>query len=242
LLAFAIEGVICLVMAAPLAVVLAVLGALLGYGVQRAIWKRDVSGRMLGVAWLPPALLAVAQSAVPPPPPLLRVTTRIEVNASPATVWQHVVSFADLPPPSEFLFRHGIAYPVRARIEGEGVGAIRRCEFSTGTFVEPIEVWDEPRLLRFSVLENPPPLEEWTPYRRIQPPHLHGFLCSQRGQFYLRARADGGTTLEGTTWYHHHLWPAAYWQAWSDAIIHRIHHRVLTHVKKLAENAAASAG
>lgn len=31
------------------------------------------------------------------------------------------------------------------------------------------------------------------------------------------------------------MWPAEYWQLWSDAIIHRIHLRVLTHIKRLAE-------
>jgi hypothetical protein len=32
-----------------------------------------------------------------------------------------------------------------------------------------------------------------------------------------------------------HMWPAAYWQVWSDAIIHSIHARVLAHVRGLAE-------
>jgi hypothetical protein len=31
------------------------------------------------------------------------------------------------------------------------------------------------------------------------------------------------------------MWPAVYWDLLSDAIIHRIHGRVLTHVKTLAE-------
>ena len=51
--------------------------------------------------------------------------------------------------PDEWLFQTGLAYPVRAEIQGRGVGRVRTCEFSTGPFVEPIEVWDEPRLLRF---------------------------------------------------------------------------------------------
>ena len=31
------------------------------------------------------------------------------------------------------------------------------------------------------------------------------------------------------------MWPAFYWRLWSDAIIHRIHLRVLNHIKELAE-------
>ncbi|MSR43657.1 MAG: hypothetical protein EXS19_06450, partial [Pedosphaera sp.] len=62
--------------------------------------------------------------------------------------------------------------------------------FSTGPFVEPIEIWDEPRLLRFGVTKNPPPMEEWTPYKNVHPPHLDGFLASERGQFQLIALPD----------------------------------------------------
>ena len=144
---------------------------------------------------------------------------------------------ADLPEPTEWIFHTGIAYPIRARIEGSGPGAIRRCEFSTGPFVEPIQVWDEPRLLQFSVTQNPAPMEEWTPYKNIHPKHLDNFLVSRQGQFLLVPLAGGRTRLEGTTWYTHNLWPAVYWQVWSDFIIHRIHERVLVHIKRLAEGA-----
>jgi len=42
--------------------------------------------------------------------------------------------------------------------------------------------------------------------------------------------------LEGTTWYYHNIKPAAYWQLWSDYIIHKIHVRVLNHIKFNSEN------
>ncbi len=119
---------------------------------------------------------------------------------------------------------------------------MRHCEFSTGAFVEPIQVWEEPRLLQFSVVDQPAPMQEWTPYREIHPRHLSGYLASERGQFLLTPLASGGTHLEGTTWYRHHMWPADYWQLWSDAIIHRIHLRVLRHIKSLAEQDARAAG
>ena len=161
----------------------------------------------------------------------------MDINASPEMVWRHVVTFSELPPPRELLFHVGIAYPIRAEIKGQGPGAIRYCRFSTGPFVEPIEIWDEPRLLKFSVTENPAPMEEWTPYHEIHPAHLHGFWRSQEGQFKLIPLPGGRTRLEGTTWYYHHLWPARYWQVWSDYIIHRIHPaRYIEHVKNLAEN------
>lgn len=234
ILAFAFEGVICLVMAAPLAALLAVMGAVIGHAVQSS--RRHASRtRLYAVPVLALPVMMGTDVLRNEPPPLLCVKTSIAVAASPHLVWRHVVSFTELPPPTEALFSMGIAYPIRAEIRGEGVGAVRHCVFSTGPFVEPIEVWDEPRLLKFSVTENPPPMQEWTPYREIHPPHLAGFLVSKQGQFLLTPLPNGGTQLEGTTWYHHGLWPAPYWQLWSDYIIHTIHKRVLNHVKNLAE-------
>ena len=124
---------------------------------------------------------------------------------------------------------------IRAEIAGRGPGAVRSCVFSTGPFVEPIEVWDEPRLLKFSVTSNPPAMREMSPYANLHPPHVNDFLVSRGGQFELIDLGDGRTRLEGTTWYHHNMWPAAYWRLWSDHIIHHIHGEVLAHVKTLAE-------
>ncbi len=45
-----------------------------------------------------------------------------------------------------------------------------------------------------------------------------------------------GQCLCGSTLYHHGLWPASYWRLWSDPIIHRIHDRVLRHIKTLTES------
>lgn len=136
--------------------------------------------------------------------------------------------------------RTGIAYPQRATLVGHGVGAVRRCEFSTGSFVEPIQVWDEPRLLRFTVTGNPAAMEELTPYHHIETAHLKGYFVSHQGQFELTRLSGNRTRLTGTTWYTDRVWPSRYWQLWSDYIIHRIHMRVLEHIQREAEGAVAA--
>lgn len=133
------------------------------------------------------------------------------------------------------MFRAGIAYPTSAKIVGSGPGAVRYCRFSTGDFVEPITVWDENRLLAFDVSSQPQAMRELSLWR-ITPPHLgHNYMRSRRGQFRLVALGDHRTLLEGTTWYQNYFWPQAYWREWSDGIVHRIHMRVLQHVKQQAE-------
>src|SRR5262249_55011542 len=143
ILAFALEGAVCLIMAAPIGYFLALLGALTGYALQFRPWgAQDNPGTLLLLLALLPTLMA-AEAAGQPHLPVLEVTSAVEVDAPPDVVWRHVVSFPELSPPAEWCFRHGIAYPVRAEVAGRGVGAVRRCVFDTGTFVEPIEVWDE---------------------------------------------------------------------------------------------------
>ncbi len=232
LLVLAIEGIVCILMSVPFAAAIGLFGAFVGYLLQR---RGPAGGRAAPAILLAMPLLLGAEAVLEPDPPLLEARTAVEIDAPPERVWRHVVSFAELPPPEELLFRVGIAYPIRAEIEGRGPGAVRRCVFSTGAFVEPIETWDEPRLLAFGVSSQPPPLEEWTPWPGLRPPHVEGYFLSRRGQFLLEPLPGGRTRLEGTTWYSHRMWPAFYWRLWSDAILHRIHGRVLVHVKRLSE-------
>ena len=231
----AMEGVICLAMAAPLAAVLALLGGSLGYVIQAAHWGREKIASALGiVVLLMPGFYSI-DHFTRPQPGTFAVKSALEMNAPPDKVWQKVVSFAEIPPPKEALFRAGIAYPIRAEITGHGPGAVRHCVFSTGPFVEPITVWDEPHLLRFTVTANPAPMHELTPYGHIEPRHLHGYFESHQGQFLLTELPGGRTRVEGTTWYSHSMWPETYWHWWSDYIIHRIHMRVLEHIRTEVE-------
>lgn len=189
---------------------------------------------MLCVALLLVPGMLTTDRVAPQQPPLLSVRSVVIVNAPPQRVWQEVIAFPKLAPPTELMFRAGVSYPISATIYGRGPGAVRHCNFSTGTFVEPIQVWDAPRLLRFSVAEQPEPMRELSPYP-IHPRHLDGYLRCEKGQFQLIPLPGGRTELVGTTWYRDNFWPQSYWSFWTDKIIHTIHMRVLRHIKALAE-------
>jgi uncharacterized membrane protein YhaH (DUF805 family) len=236
LLVVAIEGLICILMAAPFALGLSALGGALGYAIQAGYWRARQAPAMLSIVLLFSPSFIGAERLANRQPQTFVVKSAIEVNAAPEAVWKEVVSFGQIPPPKEMIFRAGIAYPIRAEMIGSGVGAVRHCVFSTGQFVEPIYVWDAPRLLQFGVSENPPPMRELTPYANIEPAHLHGYFVSHQGQFLLTPLPGGRTRLEGTTWYSHTIWPETYWHWWSDYVIHRIHMRVLEHIKSEVES------
>jgi hypothetical protein len=237
ILVFAFEGIICLLMAAPLAVGIALPGAALGHFLASKLRNKRLKDLPLVITFLMMPMLMGFEAKLKLEPPVRKVVTLVDIKATPQEVWKYVVAFPPIPEPDEFIFKIGIAYPKDAQIRGKGVGAVRHCNFTTGPFVEPIRVWDEPRLLQFDVTHNPSPMKEISFYQNLQPPHLHNFMVSKKGQFKLTQINATTTRLEGTTWYYHRLWPTAYWHIISDSIIHKIHYRVLNHVKKCAEPA-----
>jgi uncharacterized membrane protein YhaH (DUF805 family) len=229
-----IEGLICLMMALPLSLPFSIAGALFArYLLNCDHRKYSPSTFTAGLAILP--LIMFGEHAANLEPPVLSVTTSVIIEAPVSTVWTHVVAFPPLAEPDELIFRTGIAYPTSAEIVGSGLGAVRYCRFSTGDFVEPITIWDENHLLAFNVTAQPQSMRELSPWK-ISTPHLeHNYMRSKHGQFRLVALSDHRTLLEGTTWYQNYFCPQPYWRAWSDGIVHRIHMRVLRHVKELSE-------
>jgi hypothetical protein len=233
LLVFAWEGIICLIMAAPIGALFTFIGFIIAYFFSNTVFKNKTPTAIILFVISTPLLMAF-ENNFNQATNLRSVVTKIEINATPDKVWKNVVAFPQLKAPTEFIFKTGIAYPINATINGNGVGAVRHCNFSTGSFVEPITVWDEPRLLQFSVVEQPEPMKEISFYD-IHPNHLHGYWVSKQGQFKLTALHNGHTLLEGTTWYENKIKPAFYWTIWSDYIVHQIHNRVLKHIKQQTE-------
>lgn len=87
-------------------------------------------------------------------PPVFAVSTSIVVRATPEHVWKYVVAFPEITSEPDWVLRTGLAYPIRTRIGGGGVGA-SRSDLSTGTVQERVVVWNKPRLLRFIVTATP---------------------------------------------------------------------------------------
>lgn len=233
LLFFAFEGIICLIMAAPIGLIF----SWIGHRIGRMILLEGVLGypplMVILFIFSVPAIMAF-ENNIKVENELRSVTTTVEINAPSHIVWKNVIQFPQLKEPEEWLFKAGIAYPINAEIKGQGNGAIRYCNFSTGSFVEPITNWNEPHFLQFDVIDQPEPMKELSPYD-IHPNHLHGYWVSKKGQFKLTELPNGNTQLEGTTWYINRIKPDIYWTLWSDYIVHKIHERVLNHIKTESE-------
>lgn len=224
-----IEGLICIVMASPILLLFVFIGSAIA-----GTYVKSEQNTNAVILFFSVSILGLSFAERDKTPSLSEVKTSIIINAPIETVWENVVVFPQLDEPTEILFKAGIAYPINATIEGEGVGAIRYCNFTTGSFVEPITTWNAPTHLAFDVLEQPEPMKEIS-YWNFDAAHLHDYFVSKNGEFRLKKIDENTTELTGTTWYTHKIYPEFYWRIWSDEIIHQIHNRVLTHIKKEAE-------
>jgi len=230
-LLFAIEGIICIIMASPILAISTLIGSLTGYWIVKT---RAANRKKVYSLFLLPILFLSLDSAISTKE-YLEVKTTIEINAPIEEVWYNIVRFGYIEEPDEWIFKTGIAYPINAEIKGNGVGAVRYCNFTTGSFVEPITVWQEPHLLKFNVQDQPTPMRELNPFWDVHPPHLNGYFQSKKGEFKLTELDNGNVNVEGTTWYNIHIHPVEYWDIWSKFILHKIHFRVLKHIKKESE-------
>ncbi len=226
----AFEGIICLAMGFPILFVVAWIGATIAYAIQDHQKAATYSFPIIFVL-----IAGLIEAEIESSPPVHSVSTSVTIKADKQSIWNELVAFSEIEPPKEFLFKTGIAYPTHAEIIGTGIGAIRECHFTTGYFKEPITIWNEPELLRFDVAQQPPPMTEWSFHEKLNVPHLDGYFRSVEGQFKLIQKPNGTILLEGTTWYTHDIWPGFYWKLWSDHILHKIHFRVLNHIKKKVE-------
>jgi uncharacterized membrane protein YhaH (DUF805 family) len=236
IVAIAAEGVICVLMAAPLAWILALIGGAVALVVHNRAAMPHPEPQTFAVLLVALPVLFGAEHLAPPPVPRFQVRTSIEIAAPPEIVWQRIVSFPTLPPPRELPFRVGIAYPVEARLRGEGLTADRECRFSTGSFKEPILAWEPNKHFAFSISEEPLLMKETSLYGNIRVRHLEDHdLQPERADIFLTPLPNGGTRLEGIGTYTNKMWPGFYWRIWADSIVHSIHHRVFEQVKELAE-------
>ena len=233
LLGLALEGLLCLFMATPIAGLLALIGGSVVWEIHRANTKKS-DATLMGVVLLSLPAIFAGEPLGRPETPTFTVQSEVFVAASPQRLWPLVVDVAELPPDGRLWSRLGMATFRRAWTEGEGIGAIRYCEFDTGLASEPVEVWDPPRHLKLRVETTPTPLKELSIYEHIHAPHLKGFYEVKSAEFLLEP-VDGGTRLTGTTRYQHGLWPAQYWAWWCGHVVKDLQQRVITHAKQRAE-------
>lgn len=154
-LALAWEGLICVVLWLPLVLVLSSFGGLLA-GLAGALFQTDrTKNYCLAVVALAPFIAAPLESLRSEAVEVRDVHTQIDIQASRAAVWGQIKSvplITEAEQREDFIHWLGFPRPLEARLEGEGIGAVRYATFERGVlFIETITAWDEGNRLAFTI-------------------------------------------------------------------------------------------
>ncbi|MFL6726189.1 MAG: hypothetical protein ACJ8FS_06720 [Sphingomicrobium sp.] len=230
LFGFALEGLLCLVIAYPLAALAALIGG--AFGLVLARMRASKRTAYSTIALLP--LFLAAETAAPPLAEFAD-SRSIDVDAPPAAVWNAIVHMGRIDAAPAAPFGWGLAYPVAGRINGQGVGAVRLGVFSTGTAYERVTRWEEGRELWFDVLSDPPMMRESNPFGAVRAPHLEGYFSTRDARFTMSALPGGRTRLSLATDHTLRIGPTEYFLPLAQWAVRENKRRVLEHFRSQAE-------
>ena len=158
-LAFAWEGLICIVLWLPLFLVMSLLGGLAAALVGLVLRGRRARAAIAGCIALLPLAVAPFERRSGLPDELRAVATEVEIAAAPETVWREIARVRKFAPEEQrFAWSHAIGFPkpVEATLSREAVGGVRHASFEGGVvFVETIRVWEPERRLAFAIETDP---------------------------------------------------------------------------------------
>ena len=213
------EGVICLVIVSPLLLLFLYIGTLMG----RAMFDKD--NQTLNVSIITVLLVVFVMDSLATHQYENEVSDTITINAAVNKVWPNVVAFKRIEQkPTFWLFQIGLPSPMETIVDGYYKGAGRKCIFSNGyTFGERISTFEPGHDLVFDITDQP------------RDPEIMNHLDLIRGEFVLKDNGNGTTTLTGNSWYKLYVFPAWYYDLWTQSIVRNVHVRVMEHIKELSE-------
>jgi hypothetical protein len=232
-----VEGTICVVMMAPVFVVMALLGGALA-AVVRTIQSRRMRSTALFVVLLLPYAAGPLEQRIPQAQSRRVVENRVRVRASEAAVWRQIIR---VPPiraeeyRTSFIHRIGFPRPIEATLSHEGVGGVREASFERGVlFRETVTDWKPLRRLSFTIAVDSIPTRTLDEHVTVGGEYFDVL----DGTYEIVPAAPGEVELR--LWSTHRLSTHfnPYAALWTDLVMRQIQRNILHVVRDRAEAAA----
>lgn len=234
-LAVGLEGIICVVLVAPLFLFFATLGGSLAAAVRRHARSRWMLASGLTVVLLLPYLAAPLESRFRVPDTRRTVDTRVVVRADAATVWHHVVHPAGIRrEENRMQLAHSIGFPrpVSATLSREGVGGSRYAIFEHGVMLrETVTEWVPERRIAFTIEPASIPARTLDAHVTLGGPYFD----VTDGSYEIVPLDDGRVELRLRTTHRLSTRFNPYAAFWTDLLMRQIQHNLLHVVRTRAE-------
>lgn len=233
------EGVICLIMVAPIWLASGWVGAFL----MRS--QRNRRGRALESSFLIiPLVAAIVEAQIPVPHEPVTLTRSVVIKAAPEDIWRYAVSSRDIgPDEGRWTITHniiGMPRPRESTVDGAGVGTVRTARWGDHiNFEERIVDWQPGRKLGWAFNFTNSSVQDYTD-RHISPDGV--FLKIDSGDYVLRPISPDMTELTLTTRYVAKTHVNPYAKLWGELMMGDIQDNVLTIIKDRAEGDTAVSG
>lgn len=233
------EGVICVIMVAPIWLCAGYAGAFI---LRRVRNGRTDPARFHASLLFLPLMFGSLESQIPITEKQVTLTRSIVINASPAQIWPYTLANTHIrPDEGQWNFTQnivGIPRPRATMMRGQGVGAVRTAFWGDHiNFEERITDWQPGRRLGWSFAFRNNSLQNYTD-RHISPDGQ--FLKIDRGDYTLTPLHDGTTRLTLRTVYIAKTHVNLYAQLWGEILLGDIESNVLAIIKDRAESANGS--
>ena len=228
------EGVICLVMLAPIWLCAGYAGAFILRRVRRG---RDDAARFHASLLFLPLMCGGVESQIPVVEKPVALTRSIVIHASPAQIWPYAVANPHIrADEGQWNFTQsilGLPRPRATTLLGHGVGAIRTAYWGDHiNFEERVTQWQPGRRLGWAFAFTNSSLQDYTD-RHIAPDGQ--FLKINTGDYTLTPLGNGDTRLTLRTNYIAKTHVNLYAQMWGEIMLGDIQDNVLAIIKQRAE-------
>lgn len=229
------EGVICVILLAPLWLISGIVGTSITYALRR---RADPDGRLYCSALILLPLLATQVEPYIPLPTMTAVVSRsIIVNAPPARIWPLLLGIPDVRPGegrwtlSQDLI--GIPKPVGAHLVGQGIGADRYARWEQDVrFRERITQWEPGRAIAWRFIFDD--IAGWAYTDRHLMPNSAYFRVTTGG-YRMEPIGDGRTRVVIHTTYRVTTPVNGYSRLWGELFLGDVENNLLSLVKQRAE-------
>ena len=229
-----LEGVICVVFAAPVMLLFASLGGLLA-----GLGSRPLHAAELPVALLLPWVSMGLEHRTALPLRQVVTSNQIEIAAPPSVIWPLVVSVDTIRAAERHrsLFTAvGFPEPIAATLSHPGIGGVRTASFERGiVFREVVIAWEPERRIRFTIDARSVPSTALDAHVSIGGP----FFDVLTGTYELRPISPTRTLLFLRSEHRvsTHFNPYAAW--WADHIMSSVQGNILRVLRNRAERTGA---